>query len=223
MDIHVLRAPSGAHYCRTLTWARLPGPRRPTSAQPEASSLDHGEWLAILLEQEATLRRQKRFESRARAARLRHDAQVEDVDFRAERGLDRTLFLKRATCTSGHGLKIQAPAATPEKGPGAMGLPGHGMPDCEGAAWGLRHVRVCRLPCGPKRMGAPEDSAREPSKPHTVSGLWRMPAIFWTIVSISQMTLSWEHGPARACNTIIIPAIRTRWRPVRRFGPHASQ
>ena len=61
------------------------------AAQPEAGSLDHGEWLAILLEQEATLRRQKRFEARARAARLRHDARVEDVDFRAERGLDRTL------------------------------------------------------------------------------------------------------------------------------------
>ena len=48
------------------------------ATQPEASNLDHGEWLAILLEQEATLRQQKRFEARARAAKLRHDAQVED-------------------------------------------------------------------------------------------------------------------------------------------------
>ena len=82
------------------------------AAQPEASSLEHGEWLAILLEQEATLRRQKRFESRARAARLRHDAQVEDVDFRAERGLDRTLFLKLATCDwirRRHGLLLTGP------------------------------------------------------------------------------------------------------------------
>ena len=57
--------------------------------QPEARTLDHGEWLAILLEREATTRRQKRFEARARAARLRHDAQIENVDFRANRGLDR--------------------------------------------------------------------------------------------------------------------------------------
>ena len=58
-------------------------------AQPEAKSLEHGEWLALLLDREMTLRRQKRFESRARAARLRHQASVEDVDFRVARGLDR--------------------------------------------------------------------------------------------------------------------------------------
>ncbi len=83
-------------------------------AQPEVRALDHGEWLAILLEQEATLRRQKRFEARARAARLRHDAQVEDADFRAERGLDRSLFLKLAGCDwirQRHGLLITGPAA----------------------------------------------------------------------------------------------------------------
>ena len=45
-------------------------------AQSEARGLEHGEWLAILLEREATMRRQKRFEARARAARLRHDAQI---------------------------------------------------------------------------------------------------------------------------------------------------
>ena len=83
------------------------------AAQAEARALDHGEWLAILLDHEATLRRQKRFEARARAARLRHDAQVEDTDFRAERCLDRTLFLKLATCDwirKRHGLLLTGPA-----------------------------------------------------------------------------------------------------------------
>ncbi len=65
---------------------------------PEARALDHPEWLAILLEHEATVRRQKRFEARARTARLRHAASVEDIDYRAPRGLDRTLFLKLAAC-----------------------------------------------------------------------------------------------------------------------------
>lgn len=63
-------------------------------AQSEARGLEHGEWLAILLEREATMRRQKRFEARARAAKLRHDAQIENADFRAARGLDRNLFLE---------------------------------------------------------------------------------------------------------------------------------
>jgi hypothetical protein len=48
---------------------------------PEARTLEHPEWLALLLEHETTLRRQKRFEARARAARLRQSASIEDVDY----------------------------------------------------------------------------------------------------------------------------------------------
>ena len=64
----------------------------------EARSLDHAEWLGLLLEYEMTLRRQKQFETRARAARLRHPASVEDVNYQAPRGLDRALFLKLVAC-----------------------------------------------------------------------------------------------------------------------------
>lgn len=81
-------------------------------AQPEAASLDHAEWLALLLDQEATLRQQKKFESRARAAKLRQTASVEDVDYRAMRGLDRALFLKLAACDwirAHHNLLITGP------------------------------------------------------------------------------------------------------------------
>jgi DNA replication protein DnaC len=67
-------------------------------ANAEARALDHAEWLGLLLEHEATLRRQKRFESRARAAHLRHAASIEDVDYRSHRGLDRAVFLKLAAC-----------------------------------------------------------------------------------------------------------------------------
>jgi DNA replication protein DnaC len=68
------------------------------SANPEADALRPAEWLGLLLDHEVTLRRQKRFETRARAARLRHQACIEDVDYRSARGLDRTLFLKLAGC-----------------------------------------------------------------------------------------------------------------------------
>ena len=64
---------------------------RELTQNPEAGALQHGEWLAILLEHEATLRRQKRFEARARTARLRHAASVEDIDYHAPRGLVRAL------------------------------------------------------------------------------------------------------------------------------------
>lgn len=81
--------------------------------QSEARSLEHGEWLALLLEREATMRRQKRFEARARAAKLRHDAQIENIDFRAARGLDRNLFMKLASCDwirQRHSLLLIGPA-----------------------------------------------------------------------------------------------------------------
>ncbi|MHB8885960.1 MAG: IS21-like element helper ATPase IstB [Methylovirgula sp.] len=65
---------------------------------PEVHGLEHPEWLGLLLEYEVTLRRQKRFEARSRIARLKQAATVEDVDYRAARGLDRALFLKLSNC-----------------------------------------------------------------------------------------------------------------------------
>jgi hypothetical protein len=62
----------------------------------EARGLEHAEWLGLLLEYEVTLRRQKRFETRSRAARLRHPASVEDVDYQSPRVLGHALFLKLA-------------------------------------------------------------------------------------------------------------------------------
>src|SRR5277367_5901305 len=66
--------------------------------KPEARGLEHAEWLGLLLEYELSLRRQKQFETRARVAKLRHPASVEDVNYQSPRGLDRALFLKLAAC-----------------------------------------------------------------------------------------------------------------------------
>jgi DNA replication protein DnaC len=61
-------------------------------ANPSSTELSHAEWLALLLDREATERQDRRLQARLRYARLRHQAVVEDVDYRAPRGLDRTLF-----------------------------------------------------------------------------------------------------------------------------------
>src|SRR4029077_14561784 len=66
------------------------------SVPPRA--LEHAEWLGLLLEHEVTLPPQKRLEARGRTARLRHNASVEDIDYRAARGIDRAMFLKLAAC-----------------------------------------------------------------------------------------------------------------------------
>ena len=66
------------------------------AANGQADGLDRLEWLTLLLDREASLRQDKRFTSRLRAARLRQQAAVEDVDYRSPRGLDRALFQKLA-------------------------------------------------------------------------------------------------------------------------------
>lgn len=58
----------------------------------EAASLGHAEWLALLLEREASLRRDKRLSKRLQYAKLRQEACVEDIDYRTPRGLDRSLL-----------------------------------------------------------------------------------------------------------------------------------
>ncbi len=62
------------------------------SQSDEAKEFDRNDWLALLLDREASLRRDKRLTARLRAAKLRQQASVEDVDYRAARGLDRALF-----------------------------------------------------------------------------------------------------------------------------------
>jgi hypothetical protein len=61
-------------------------------ASPQSAELSHAEWLGLLLDREATDRYERRLRARLRFTRLRHQAAVEDVDYRAARGLDRALF-----------------------------------------------------------------------------------------------------------------------------------
>jgi DNA replication protein DnaC len=61
-------------------------------ANPTSTALSHAAWLGLLLDREATERYERGSRARLRYARLRHQAAVEDVDYRAARGLDRALF-----------------------------------------------------------------------------------------------------------------------------------
>jgi DNA replication protein DnaC len=65
-------------------------------ASGEGTTLTHADWLGLLVDREITHRRDKRLTARLRYARLRHNAVVEDVDYRVHRGLDRALFHKLA-------------------------------------------------------------------------------------------------------------------------------
>jgi DNA replication protein DnaC len=67
--------------------------------QDAARDLTHAEWLALLLDREITNRATKRAQIRLQGARLRHSqASVEDVNYRAQRQLDKALFQQLAGC-----------------------------------------------------------------------------------------------------------------------------
>jgi DNA replication protein DnaC len=60
----------------------------------EVNALSHAEWLGLLLDREITFRKEKRLTARLRQAKLKHQACLEDVEYRSARGLDRALFQK---------------------------------------------------------------------------------------------------------------------------------
>lgn len=62
--------------------------RRP----PDLDGLRFEERLALLVEREATGREDRRLRSRLKFTGLRQSASVEDIDWRAARGLDRAVF-----------------------------------------------------------------------------------------------------------------------------------
>lgn len=67
-------------------------------ARDDAADLSHAEWLGLLIDREAASRATRKFQSRMRAAKLRHvGASIEDVDFRTPRKLDKALFKQLAT------------------------------------------------------------------------------------------------------------------------------
>jgi DNA replication protein DnaC len=63
-------------------------------ATGDAMALPLPEGLGLLLDREMSYRHDKRLSARLRYAKLRHQAAVEDVDYRTPRGLDRALFQK---------------------------------------------------------------------------------------------------------------------------------
>jgi len=65
---------------------------------PETDSLGFEERLGLLLEREVTERETRRLRSRLKQAKLRENAAIEDIDYRANRGLEKALMARLAAC-----------------------------------------------------------------------------------------------------------------------------
>lgn len=66
--------------------------------RPEFSELEFGERVGLLVDAEWTSREQRKQRRRLRAAKLRQQACLEDIDWSAPRGLDRSVILSLGTC-----------------------------------------------------------------------------------------------------------------------------
>ena len=85
-----------------LQTLRLPGMLKALEEQqrmPDVSRLDFEERLGLLIDREMTERENRRLSTRLKKAKLRHSCCVEDINFKASRGLDKALILSLAACT----------------------------------------------------------------------------------------------------------------------------
>ena len=65
---------------------------------PDIDTLSFEERLGLLVDRELTERDNRRTSSRLRRARLKHNATLEDIDYRHPRGLDKSLMQSLASC-----------------------------------------------------------------------------------------------------------------------------
>ena len=65
---------------------------------PDIEELAFEERLGLLVDREITARENRRLTSRLRRARLKHNAALEDIDYRHPRGLDKSLIQSLAAC-----------------------------------------------------------------------------------------------------------------------------
>lgn len=83
-----------------LTALRFTGMADALNEQLQMSLDDMGfeERLGLLLDREIAARETRRMKTRLRAAKLRQDSCIEDIDFRHPRGLDKSLIIRLAGC-----------------------------------------------------------------------------------------------------------------------------
>jgi len=83
--------------------------------QPGAQALSFEERFSMLVDREATSRENRRMIQLLQLARLKHDACVEDINYRQQRGLDRSLMANLIKCdwiSKHHNLHLTGPTGT---------------------------------------------------------------------------------------------------------------
>jgi len=110
----MLRHPTAARL-EALGFHGMAGAFDEQIVDPAVAGLGFEDRFALLVDRESAWRDTKRLQARLRHARLRVQAAIEDIDFRAPRGLDRALVLQLAEgrwITEGVNLIITGPTGS---------------------------------------------------------------------------------------------------------------
>src|SRR5579859_7724182 len=108
-------------------------------------SLSFDERLGLLVDREVEARDSRRLALRLKAAKLRQEASVEDIDFRTPRGLDRSVIMSLAQAswvTAHHNVLVTGPTGGPALANHSSGAPlptppsAAGTPRCTSARRG---------------------------------------------------------------------------------------
>ena len=83
---------------RTLKCAGMAAALSEQMTLPDIDTLTFEERLGLLVDRELTERNNRRLSNRLRRARLKHQATLENIDYRHPRGLDKALMQSLATC-----------------------------------------------------------------------------------------------------------------------------
>ena len=83
---------------RTLKCPGMAAALTEQMALPDIDALSFEERLGLLVDRELTERNNRRTSNRLRRARLKHQATIENIDYRHPRGLDKALVQSLATC-----------------------------------------------------------------------------------------------------------------------------
>ena len=83
---------------RTLKCAGMAAALTEQMTLPDIDTLSFEERLGLLVDRELTERNNRRTSNRLRRARLKHQATLENIDYRHPRGLDKALMQSLATC-----------------------------------------------------------------------------------------------------------------------------
>ena len=138
------------------------------TAQQEVAALGFEERLGLLADRELTERENRRLTTRLRQARLKHNACVEDIDYRAPRGLDKALIAQLAACRwirGGLNLILVGPTETLTSCAPLYLIENSSFPVCHWLFAGYHATHLLRSVTISRFLGSPTVLRRKPASP----------------------------------------------------------